>query len=110
MNLEKVNDRPALNPASTSNRKSAWTTEIRRSSEKYGVIQVLRSRKILMPGINPYAYLQQVAGRLPHLTERREIETLLDEVEYLYEAIEPELQEPATQLIEQLRKRLETVS
>jgi hypothetical protein len=63
-----------------------------------------------MPGINPYAYMQQVAGRLPFLTERLEIEILLDEVEYLYEAIEPELQGPATQLIEQLRKRLEAVS
>jgi hypothetical protein len=63
-----------------------------------------------MPGINPYVYMQQVAGRLPFLTERREIEILLDEVEYLYEAIEPELQGPATQLIEQLRKRLEAAS
>jgi len=60
-----------------------------------------------MPGVNPYAYMQQVAGRLTQLTERREIETLLDEVEYLYEVIDPELQESADQLIAQLRSRLE---
>ena len=60
-----------------------------------------------MPGVNPYAYMQQVAGRLTQLTERSEIETLLDEVEYLYEVIDPELQESADQLIAQLRSRLE---
>ena len=63
-----------------------------------------------MPGINPYIYLQQVAGRLTQLTNRSEIETLLDEVEYLYEVLDPELQEPAEQLLAQLRVRLEAVS
>jgi len=63
-----------------------------------------------MPGVNPYAYMQQVAGRLTQLTDRREIETLLDEVEYLYEVIDPELQESADQLIAQLRSRLEAAS
>lgn len=63
-----------------------------------------------MPGVNPYIYLQQVAGRLTQLTERNEIETLLDEVEYLYEILDPELQEPAEQLLAQLRARLEATS
>jgi hypothetical protein len=63
-----------------------------------------------MPGVNPFMYMQQVAGRLPQLTDRREIETLLDEVEYLYEALDPELQEAAMQLIEQLRQRREATS
>jgi len=63
-----------------------------------------------MPGVNPYAYLQQVAGRLVQLTDRSEIETLLDEVEYLYEVLDPELQESAEQLIAQLRSRLEAAS
>ncbi len=63
-----------------------------------------------MPGVNPYTYMQQVAGRLTQLTDRREIETLLDEVEYLYEVIDPELQESADQLIAQLRSRLEAAS
>ena len=56
--------------------------------------------------INPFVYMQQIAGRLPSLTDRREIETLLDEVEYLYDALDPEMQEPAAQLIEDLRRRL----
>jgi hypothetical protein len=63
-----------------------------------------------MPGINPYVYLQQVAGRLMQLNDRSEIETLMDEVEYLYEVLDPELQEPAEQLLAQLRARLETAS
>ena len=63
-----------------------------------------------MPGVNPYAYMQQVAGRLTQLTDRNEIETLLDEVEYLYEVIDPELQESADLLIAQLRSRLEAAS
>jgi hypothetical protein len=33
----------AMKVATTSNRKSAWIKEIRRSSKKYGVIQLLRS-------------------------------------------------------------------
>jgi hypothetical protein len=36
-----------------------------------------------MSGIDPYAYMQQVAGRLDELTSRAEIETVLDELEYL---------------------------
>lgn len=63
-----------------------------------------------MPGVNPYAYLQQVAGRLTQLTDRSEIETLLDEVEYLYEVLDPELQDSAEQLIAQLHSRLEAAS
>jgi hypothetical protein len=63
-----------------------------------------------MPGVNPYVYLQQVAGRLTQLTDRSEIETLLDEVEYLYEVLDPELQDSAEQLIGQLRSRLEVAS
>lgn len=63
-----------------------------------------------MPGVNPYIYLQQVAGRLTQLTDRSEIETLLDEVEYLYEVLDPELQEPAEQLLAQLHARLEAAS
>ncbi len=63
-----------------------------------------------MPGVNPYAYLQQVAGRLTQLTDRSEIEMLLDEVEYLYEVLDPELHDSAEQLIAQLRSRLEAAS
>lgn len=58
------------------------------------------------PGIDPYAYLAQVSGNLETLTKREQIETVLDEVEYLFEVIPPELQDMAEPLIEQLRKKL----
>jgi hypothetical protein len=58
------------------------------------------------PGIDPYAYLQEVSRNLASLTERSQIETVLDEVEYLFEVIPPDLQELAEPLIEQLRKKL----
>ena len=41
------------------------------------------------------------------LTDRKEIETMLDEVEYLYDILDPEMQDGAEQLIAQLRARLE---
>ena len=60
-----------------------------------------------MHGIDPYAYMQQVARRLPELTSRAEIETVLDELEYLFEVIPPDMQEPAEQLIGMLRDKLQ---
>jgi hypothetical protein len=60
----------------------------------------------MMSGIDPYAYLQQVAMRMHELNSRTEIETVLDEVEYLFEVIPPEMQDNAEKLIEQLRIRL----
>jgi hypothetical protein len=60
-----------------------------------------------MDGINPLEYMQQVAAQMSQLTSRREIETVLDEVEYLFDALDPELQDTAYQLIEQLRAKLE---
>ena len=59
-----------------------------------------------MQGVDPYAYLQQVAASLESLSTRREIETVLDELEYLYEITDPELMYLADDLIERLRKRL----
>lgn len=59
-----------------------------------------------MNGIDPIAYLNQVSTRMDTLTKRHEIETVLDEVEYLFEVIPPELQDLAEPIIEALRKRL----
>ena len=59
-----------------------------------------------MSGIDPYAYLQQVSMRMHELVSRSEIETVLDEVEYLFEVIPPELQDTAEELIGLLRARL----
>ena len=60
-----------------------------------------------MQGVDPQAYMQQLAGRLNTLEERKEIETALDELEYLYEVMDPELQHAASDMIEHLRAKLQ---
>ena len=59
-----------------------------------------------MSGINPYSYLVEVSGKMDTLTQRDEIETALDQVEYLFEVLPPELQYLAEPVIETLRKKL----
>ena len=59
-----------------------------------------------MNGIDPYAYMQQVAVKMDELTARDEIETVLDELEYLFEVIPPEMQGNAEKLISMLREKL----
>jgi hypothetical protein len=59
-----------------------------------------------MSGIDPYAYMQQVAVRMPELNTRKEIEPVLDELEYLFEVIPPEMQDNAERLIGMLREKL----
>ncbi len=63
-----------------------------------------------MNGIDPYAYLTQVSMKMDSLTKRDQIETVLDEVEYLFEVIPPELQDLAEPIIETLRERLAEAS
>ena len=58
------------------------------------------------PGIDPYSYLAEVSRVMDTLTQRDKIETVLDEVEYLFEVIPPELQDLAEPIIEALRKKL----
>lgn len=60
-----------------------------------------------MDGIDPYAIMVEVAGELDHLTDRDEIVAALDEVEYLFEILPPEMQDSAEQLIQRLRHKLE---
>jgi len=57
-------------------------------------------------GIDPYAYMQQVAVTMDELTDRDEIETVLDELEYLFEIIPPEMQDNAEKIIGLLRDKL----
>ena len=59
-----------------------------------------------MSGIDPYTYMQQVSVRMDELNSRSEIETVLDELEYLFEVIPPDFQDHAEQLISLLRERL----
>jgi hypothetical protein len=63
----------------------------------------------MMNGIDPYAYMQQVAIKMNELTARNEIETVLDELEYLFEVIPPEMQDNAEKLISMLREKLSKV-
>ena len=46
----------------------------------------------------------------PGLTRRAEIETLLDDVEYLFEVMPPEMQDPAYAIIDQLRAKREAAT
>ena len=59
-----------------------------------------------VPGIDPYGYLAEVSRTMDTLTQRDQIETVLDEVEYLFEVIPPELQDLAEPIIEALRQKL----
>jgi len=62
-----------------------------------------------MSGLDPFQYMQQVARKLPEVTDPGELADLLDEVEYLFEIIPVEMQEPAEQLIRQIRDKLQAL-
>jgi hypothetical protein len=62
-----------------------------------------------MSGVAPYREIQDYASRLSELRTRDEISDALDRVEYLFEVIPPELQEPVEQLIGILRRKLQDV-
>jgi hypothetical protein len=59
-----------------------------------------------MDGIDLHAYMNQVAAKLDSLTRRDQVEKALDDVEYLFEVIPPEMQDQAETLIDALRRRL----
>jgi len=61
-------------------------------------------------GADPYSYLAEVSRTLDTLTQRDQIETVLDQVEYLFEVIPPELQDLAEPVIQVLRKKLSDCS
>jgi hypothetical protein len=57
-------------------------------------------------GVDPWAFMQDLAGRVDGMRERNDIERALDDREYLMEMLDPELQEPAYGLAERLRAKL----
>jgi hypothetical protein len=59
-----------------------------------------------MSGITPYLTIQKIAGRIDDLNSYDAVNEALDEVEYLFEVIPPELQDPVEKLIDQLRTKL----
>lgn len=56
--------------------------------------------------VDPDRYLRQIAERINSPLEREEMEVLLDELEYLYDVIDPVLQDSAETLMKQLRQKL----
>jgi len=63
-----------------------------------------------MSGVTPYITLEKIAGDLENLDTYDSINEALDEVEFLFEVIPPELQEPAETLIAQLRDKLKNLA
>ena len=63
-----------------------------------------------MSGVTPYRTLHDIARALPQLTGRAEIEAALDELEYLFEVMPPEMQEYAEPVIDTLRRKLAEAS
>ena len=62
-----------------------------------------------MSGVTPYITIAQIAARMKEINTYEEVNEALDEVEYLFEVIPPELQDPAENLISQLREKLKNL-
>lgn len=56
--------------------------------------------------MEPYRYLEQVSREFDRIRTRQEAETVLDELEFLYDALDPEFQDLCADLIERLTRRL----
>ena len=57
-----------------------------------------------------YRYLEKVAQTLDTMTDREQINKVMDEVEFLYETLDPEFQHVAEDLIARLKKRHDALS
>ncbi len=57
-----------------------------------------------LSGAGRYSYLAEVNRAIDILTQRDQTETVLDEVEYLFDVIPPELQDLAEPVIQTLRE------
>jgi hypothetical protein len=77
---------------------------------QYGCPFELLTGVIMSGPVDPHLYLQQIAVRMKDLTDRKEMETVLDELEYLYDIIDPAMQDGAEALMSQLRKKLGTAA
>ena len=58
-----------------------------------------------MSGVTPYKTIEEIAGRINDLNTQESINEALDELEYLFEVIPPELQDPVEGLITRLRNK-----
>ncbi|KPJ96515.1 MAG: hypothetical protein AMJ53_00570 [Gammaproteobacteria bacterium SG8_11] len=57
-------------------------------------------------GIDPFRYLQQVSENYELINTREEINAVLDELEFVFELVEPQFQDLATDLIAKLTTKL----
>ena len=60
----------------------------------------------MVDGIDPFQYLQQVSENFDVITTREEINSVLDELEFIFELLEPEFQDLASDLIAKLSAKL----
>ena len=63
-----------------------------------------------MSGVTPYETIEEIAGRIDDLNTPESINEALDELEYLFEVIPPDMQDSAEQLITMLREKLVNAS
>ena len=62
-----------------------------------------------MQSTNPYRYLEQVSELFDTLTTREQINQVIDELEFLFDLIDPEFQDQVSDLISRLTKRLQEI-
>jgi hypothetical protein len=55
-------------------------------------------------------FLVELAQRMDSLHDRGEVERAMDQLEYLYEVLDPEQQEVASRLLAELARRLEQLA
>jgi len=60
-----------------------------------------------MQATNPYKYLELVSELFDTLNSCEEINQVIDELEYLYDLIDPEFQDQVSDLINRLTQRLQ---
>ena len=63
-----------------------------------------------MQETNPYKYQEQVSEIFDNLNTPEEINRVLDELEYLFDLIEPDFQDQVSDLIARLTKRLQEIN
>ena len=63
-----------------------------------------------MQTTNPYKYLEQVSELFDTLNSREEINQVIDELEFLFDLIDPEFQDQVSDLINRLTKRLQEIN
>jgi hypothetical protein len=63
-----------------------------------------------MQTTNPYKYLEQVSELFDTLNTREEINQVIDELEFLFDLIDPEFQDQVSDLISRLTKRLQELN